>query len=212
MLVDRIIGAFTFRSGVYAEVERDKAFTTTAWILVAVVAFINQIGAAASRNLVGWLLGAVVGTVAAVIGFAVAAFVISLVGRAAFNADVNFEEMVRTLGLAYVWQVVGVIGVVRVLSPTLAPGNVWQDVGVFGGVHVLSPSVECVTAPALLLAGLLWLVASFVATKEALDLEWLQTIITVIIGWLVFAAIVVGSGIVLGLLGLGAAGVGGLLG
>jgi hypothetical protein len=190
MLVDRIMGAFTFRSGVYAEVERDKAFTTTAWILVVVVAFVNQIGAAASRNLVGWLMGAVVGTVAAVIGFGVAAFVISLVGRAAFNADVNFDEMLRTLGLAYVWQVVGVIGIVGVLSPAL----------------------DCVTAPALLVAGLLWLVASFVATKEALDLEWVQTIVTVIIGWLVFAAIVVGSGIVLGLLGLGAAGLGGLLG
>ena len=30
MLVDRIIGAFTFRTGVYAEVEADIAFTTTA--------------------------------------------------------------------------------------------------------------------------------------------------------------------------------------
>jgi hypothetical protein len=190
MLVDRIIGAFTFRSGVYADVERDKAFTTTAWILVAVVAFINQIGAAASRDLVGWLVGAVVGTVTAVIGFALGAFVINFVGRAAFNADVNFDEMVRTLGLAYVWQVVGAIGIVGVISPAL----------------------ECVAGPALLVAGLLWLVASFVAMKEALDLEWLQTIVTVIIGWLVVAAIVVGSGIVLGLLGLGAAGVGGLLG
>jgi hypothetical protein len=212
MLVDRIIGALTFRRGVYAEVEKDTAFSTTAWILVVVVAFLNQLGATASRDLVGWLLGAVAGTVLAVIGFALGAFVISLVGRAAFNADVNFDEMVRTLGLAYVWQAVGVIGVVRVLSPTLDPGNVWQDVGVFGGVRVLSPTVGCVTASALLLAGLLWLVASFVATKEALDLEWGQTIVTVIIGWLVFAAIVVGGGIVLGLLGLGAAGVGGLLG
>lgn len=212
MLVDRIIGAFTFRRGVYAEVEKDKAFTTTAWILVVVVAFINQIGAAASRDLVGWLLGAVSGTVLAVIGFALGAFVISLVGRAAFNADVNFDEMVRTLGLAYVWQVVGVIGIVRVLSPTLGPGNIWQDVGVFGGVRVLSPTPECMTAPALLVAGLLGLVAWFVATKEALDLKWLQTIVTVIIGWLVFASIVVGGGIVLGLLGLGAAGVGGLFG
>ena len=39
MLMNRIIGAFTFRRGVYAEVEKDQAFTTTAWILVIVVAF-----------------------------------------------------------------------------------------------------------------------------------------------------------------------------
>jgi hypothetical protein len=190
MLMDRIIGAFTFRRAVYAEVEKDTAFTTTAWILVVVVAFINQLGAAASRNLIGWLFGAVAGTVFAVIGFALGAFVISLVGRAAFNADVNFDEMVRTLGLAYVWQVVGVIGILGALSPALG----------------------CLTAPAVLAAALLGLVAWLLATKEALDLEWLQTIITVIIGWLVVAAIMVAGGIVLGLLGLGAAGVAGLLG
>jgi len=85
-------------------------------------------------------------------------------------------------------------------------------VGVIGIVGVLSPALACLTSPALLVAALLGLVAWLVATKEALDLEWLQTIVTVIIGWLVVAAIMVASGIVLGLLGLGAAGVGGLLG
>jgi hypothetical protein len=190
VLMDRIVGAFTFRKGVYAEVEKDTAFSTTAWILVIVVAFINQLGSAASRNLAGWVVGAVVGTIFAVVGFAVGAFVISLVGRAVFNAEVNFNEMVRTLGLAYVWQVVGVLGILGVLSPALG----------------------CVTAPAVLVAAILGLIAWFVAAKEALDLDWLRTIVTVIIGWLVFAAIVIASGIVLGLLGLGAAGVSGLLG
>ena len=43
MLMDRIIGAFTFRKEVYAEVEKDETFTSTAWLLVAVVAFISQL-------------------------------------------------------------------------------------------------------------------------------------------------------------------------
>ena len=34
MLTQRIIGALTFQRGVYAEVEADKTFTATAWILV----------------------------------------------------------------------------------------------------------------------------------------------------------------------------------
>ena len=185
MLVDRIIGAFTFRKGVYAGVEQDAAFSTTAWILVVVVAFINQLGAAASTNLIGWLIGAVVGTVFSVVAFALGAFVISLVGRAAYNADVNFGETVRTLGLAYVWQVVGAIGIVAAFSTALS------------GVATL----------AVVAAGILGLIAWLVATKEALDLAWLQTIVTVIIGWLVFASIVVASGIVATNLGLGAAGV-----
>jgi hypothetical protein len=190
MLVERIIGAFTFRKEVYAEVEKDASFTTTAWILVVVVAFLNQLGANARGNLVGWLLGAVVGTIIAVIAFAVGALVINWVGRAVFNADVTFEELVRTLGLAYVWQVVGIIGVVAAISGALA----------------------CVLAPVLFVAWILMMIAWFLATKEALDLEWVQTIVTVVIGWIAYIAISVVAGIVLGLLGLGAGAVGGALG
>jgi hypothetical protein len=190
MLMERIIGAFTFRKEVYAEVEKDTSFTTTAWILVVVVAFLNQLGANASGNLVRWLVGTVAGTIVAVVAFAVGALVINWVGRAVFNADVTFEELVRTLGLAYVWQVVGIIGVVTAISGALA----------------------CVLAPVLFIAWVLMMIAWFLATKEALDLEWVQTIVTVVIGWIVYIAISVVAGIVLGLLGLGAGAVGGALG
>ena len=59
MLTERIIGAFTFRRGVYAEVEKDTSFTTTAWLIVAVVAFLNQIGSQATSNVLSWLLGGI---------------------------------------------------------------------------------------------------------------------------------------------------------
>ncbi len=84
MLTERILGAFTFRKGIYADVEKDATFTTTAWILVAVVAFLNQIGSNASTNIFNWLIGAVVGTIFAVIAFAVGAFIINWVGKAVF--------------------------------------------------------------------------------------------------------------------------------
>ena len=191
MLVNRIIGAFTFRKDVYAEVEKDTSFTTTAWILVAVVAFLNQLGSFASSDLVGWLLGAIVGTIFAVIGFAVGALVINWVGRAVFNADVSFDELVRTLGLAYVWQVIGVVGVLSAFSAALS----------------------CVLAPVVIIAVLLMIVAWFIAAKEALDLEWGQTIVTVILGWLalIVVTLVIG-GLVVGALGLGAVAVGGAFG
>lgn len=191
MLVQRIIGAFTFRKGVYAEVEKDTAFTTTAWILVAVVAFLNQLGSRASADLASWLLGTVVGTIVAVIGFAVGALVINWVGRAVFHADVSFDELVRTLGLAYVWNVISVIGVLAAFSVALS----------------------CLVAPLMIIAVLLMIVAWFIAAKEALDLEWLQTIVTVILGWLALVVIsfVIG-GLLMSVLGLGAAAVGGLFG
>ena len=134
-----------------------------------------------------WLLATLFGTVAAVVGFAIAAFVISWVGKAVYKADVTFNEMVRTLGLAYVWRVVGVLG-------------------------VLGGFLSCLLAPALIAAFVLGLVAWFVAAKEALDLEWGQTIITVVLGWLVMLAIAIITGLILGALGIGAYAIGSAFG
>jgi hypothetical protein len=190
MLTNRIIGAFTFRSGVYAEVENDTTFTTTAWLIVVVVGFLSQVGAAATSNLISWLGGAVVGTLFAVVGFAVAALIINWVGSSLYKADVTFEELVRTLGLAYVWNVVGVFGIVTAFSGFLS----------------------CLLGPVMVAAAILLVVAWFVAAKEALDLEWTQTIITVVVGWVALLVIMLIGGAVLGLLGLGAAAMGGLIG
>jgi len=190
MLTDRIIAAFTFRREVYKEVEKDTTFTQTAWLLVVVVAFLSQLGSSASGNLVNWVIGAVVGTIFAVIGFAMGAFVINWVGRTVFNAEVTFEELVRTLGLAYVWNIVGVVGILANFSDALA----------------------CLLAPVTLIAWILGLISWFVAAKEALDLEWVQTIATVILGWIALFVVTLIAGAVLGMLGLGVAAVGGLIG
>ena len=191
--MDRIIGAFTFRKGVYAEVEHDATFTTTAYIIVAVAAFLNQLGAFARGgfdDLVGWGVGTVIGTIFAVVAFAIAVAVVNWVGRAVFNAEVTFQELVRTLGLAYVWQAVGVLGILGAAGAALS----------------------CVTAPAQVAAVLAGLFAWFIAAKEALDLEWLQVVITVVIAWFVIIAFAFVAAAVIGLLGFGAAAAGGLLG
>ena len=190
MLTERIIGAFTFRSGVYKEVERDASFTQTAWLLVVVIAFLENLGQNASSNVGTWLIGAVAGTVVAVIAFAVFAFIINWVGRTVFNADVTFNELVRTLGLAYVWHIVGVVGVLTAFSDTLT----------------------CLLAPAFFVAGIMGFIAWFVAAKEALDLEWVQTIVTVILGGIAWVVVTLIVGMVLGLMGLTVAVLGGLIG
>jgi hypothetical protein len=189
MLINRIIAAFTFRKGVYAEVEKDTSFTTTAWILVAVVAFLNRLGAYASSTEL--LIVAIGATPFAILGFTVAALVISWVGRGLFRADVSFVEVVRTLGLAYVWHVIGVLGVLTAFSEAFV----------------------CVLTPIRVIGWILIIVAWTVAAKEALDLEWVQTIVTVILGWLaqILITTVVG-GLLLGLLELGGGAMGGLFG
>jgi hypothetical protein len=189
--MDRIVGAFTFRRDVYAEVEHDESFTPTAWLLVIIIGFLSQLGSGAAtlrEAPVRWLLGAVGGTVFVVIGFAVGALVINFVGRTVFKAEVSFDELIRTLGLAYIWNILGFLGILAAVSGFL----------------------QCVLAPIQIIGALAGLVAWFVAAKEALDLDWVQTIVTVFLGWLALMVVVFVGGAILGLLGLGAAAVGGL--
>ena len=190
MLVERIIGAFTFRRQVYTDVERDNTFTMTAWLLVAVVAFLNQLGSQASTGVFNWLGSTVVGTIWSVIAFAVAASIMNWVGRALYKAEVNFGELVRTLGLAYVWTIVGVIGVLAGLSHTLS----------------------FLFTPVLVVGWVMLVLSWFVAAKEALDLDVVKTIVTVALGWLVFGLIMAIGSFVLNLIGLSAAGVGRMFG
>jgi hypothetical protein len=190
MLTERIIGALTFRRGVYAEVEADKTFTATAWILVVIFALLNQLGSYASQSIFDWLVGTGIGVLTAIAGFAIAAAVINWVGRGIFSAEVTFDELVRTMGLASIWTAVGVLGVIAAFSGALS----------------------CILGPVIVISWVALVVAWFVAVHEALDLTWGKTIITVIIGFIPWAIIMSLTGIVLSLLGLTATGFGSLFG
>jgi hypothetical protein len=190
MLTERIIGALTFRRGVYAEVEADKTFTATAWILVVIFALLNQLGSRASQSIFDWLMGTGIGVLTAIAGFAIAAAVINWVGRGSFSAEVTFDELVRTMGLASIWTVVGVLGVIAAFSDALS----------------------CILGPVIVISWVALVVAWFVAVHEALDLTWGKTIITVLIGFIPWAIIMSLTGVVLSLLGLTATGFGSLFG
>jgi hypothetical protein len=185
MLMDRIIAAFTFRKEVYAEVEKDVEFTQTAWILVVVVSLLNQIGQLPTYGLdfIGaWLISAIINVIFAVAGFALSAFVISWAGKQFFQAEVDFGEMVRVLGLAYVWNAIGLIGIVGFI-----------------------PVLACILAPLVFVAALAGLVSWLFAVKEALDLDWVPTIITLVIGWVIGFVVTAIGGVIIGILGVGAA-------
>ncbi len=49
-MIERIMRAISFKTEVYPEVSKDETFTTSAWIIVAVVALISQIGSRAVLN------------------------------------------------------------------------------------------------------------------------------------------------------------------
>ncbi len=188
-MIDRIIRALKFETGVYKEVESDTSFTSTAWMLVAVVSFLSNLGSNAQTvHTIGgrWVFGALIGTVTSVAAFALGALLMNWVGRTFFKADVTFDELVRTLGLAHVWTAVEFLGVIALGAPGL----------------------KCVTGPITFLAGIAGLASWFFAAREALDLEWPQVIGVVIIGWVVMTLLAaLASALVLSLLGLTAAGI-----
>ena len=190
MLTKRIIGALTFRRGVYAEVEADKTFTATAWILVVIFALLNQLGSHASRSIFDWSVSAGIGFLTAIAGFAIAAAVINWVGRRSFSAEVTFNELVRTMGLASIWTAVGVLGVIAAFSDALS----------------------CILGPVIVISWVALVIAWFVAVHEALDLTWGKTIVTVMIGFIPWAIIMSLTGVVLSLLNLSATGFGSLFG
>jgi hypothetical protein len=190
MLNERIIGALTFRRGVYAEVEADKAFTATAWILVALFALLNQLGSYASQSIFDWLIGTGIGALTAIAAFAIAAAVINWVGRGFFSAEVTFDELVRTMGLASVWTAVGILGVIAALTDALS----------------------CILGPVIVISWIALVVAWFVAVHEALDLTWGKTIFTVMIGFIPWAIIMILTGVVLNVLDLSATRFGNLFG
>jgi hypothetical protein len=187
MLWDRIVRAITFRRDVYAEVEEDQSFTSTAWTIVVVVAIIAALGNLRFTRFGTSLLGVLVGAILDVVGFAIGALVINVVGRAVYKADVTFEELVRALGLAYVWNAVGFL-------------------------RILGPILSCILAPVSIIAWLALVVSFFVAAKEALDLDWVPTIVTVVLGWIVIVAVSFVSSLILGAMGLVASGILGAFG
>lgn len=152
MFLNRIAGAFTFRSGIYAEVEHDEDFTWTVWWIVVMVALLNELGSNVSGDVGGWIVGVLGGTLIAVVGFAAVAYLLYWIGDRFFYAEVTFQEVVRVAGLAYVWRTVGLLGVFGFLSPNI-------------------------TSALVFIGEILWFIALLVAIKEALDKEWFITIV-----------------------------------
>jgi hypothetical protein len=175
-MIEKIIGVLSFKPGVYAEAKKDTSFTSSAWLIVTITAILNSIGttAAISQGRLGvWLVSALVAAVFAVLGFGLACFVIAWVGKTVFNTTASFNEVVRPLGLARVWHIVGGLGILALITPALG----------------------CVTGIFSLAAGVLGFIAWLIAAREALGLEWPQTFATVVLGMIVVAVVTVISGV-----------------
>jgi hypothetical protein len=182
MLIDKIVGAITFKKGVYASVANDAAFTSNAWLIVMVVAVLNQLGSRAGiagQGFFRWLISGVLLGIFAVGAFALTVFLVTWLAKAMFKANIQFEQAARALGLAYIWRVVGFIGILGFV-----------------------PLLGCVLAPVRLIAGLAGLAADLFAIKESTNMEWTGTIVVAVIATVVSLAVLAIATLILSILRL----------
>ena len=94
-----------------------------------------------------------------------------------------------------------------------AISDVWNVIGVIGILIVgFIPFLMCIRAPLFWVPAIAWFVSWLFAAKEALDLDWVPTIITVIIGWVVGLVVTIIERVIIGILGIAAAVAGGMIG
>jgi hypothetical protein len=132
-------------------------------------------------DLGGALLGLIIGTVLTVVGYYIWTYVVQFVGKTMFGGQATAQQLQRTLGYAY--------------GP-IAIGGLLSFIPCLGGLISLVFSI--------------WsLACGFFAVRETHKLSDGQTIVTVVVGWLVVFIV---SSLVFGILGVGALGMGALFG
>jgi hypothetical protein len=185
-LPDRMIRAARLSVPLYEEVEADTTATTQALTVVVIVSLASGIGSAlaASMNQTGGSIigGLIGGIISALIGWAVWSWVIYFVGTKIFGGVATYGEVLRTLGFAETPGVLSILVFIPVLGPLLA---------LVGGIWVL--------------------VASFIATRQALDISNGKTVGAIIVAIIALIIVVAIVGAILAAIGLGVMAGAGLL-
>jgi hypothetical protein len=179
-LTDRMIRAARLDVALYNEVEADTTANNQALTVVVLTAVASGLGAAigaAFSGRPGLVIGGLIGAVVLeLVGWAVWSYVMFFVGTKMFHGTATYGELLRTLGFAY------------------SPGvfNILRFIPVLGGIIGLVVAI--------------WrIITSFVAVREALDLDSGNTIAVIVVGVIAYLVVVFIVGLVLGAVGLGAA-------
>lgn len=182
MMFNRVIRAATLDEGLFKEVEADASLNQEALVVVILVSLAGAFGSLVSgvigRGIGAALLGFVGSGILGVVNYYIWSYVTYFIGENLFDAQVTPGEMLRVLGYSYGPRALSILSFIPCLGWLVA------------------------------LAGSIWaLVAGFIGTREALDLDTGKTLITVIIGWVIILVInlIFQSVIGLGALGAGAA-------
>jgi hypothetical protein len=180
-MTSRMIRAAKLEVPLYEEVEADVTATNQALLVVVLVAVANGIGQAIGASLEGnsaALVGRLIGGILqGLLGWAVWSYVVYIVGTRFFGGTATYGELLRTLGFAE--------------SPSVL--MIFSFIPVLGGILAL-------------VVGIWTLVSSFIATRQALDIDNTKTVLTILVGIVALILVFIVVGIVMALVfGLGVA-------
>ncbi len=183
-MFNRMIRAAKLEVAFFNEAEADTSLNQEALMVVILASVATGIGS--------FLQGVLRGDIgAAIIGLIVSA-VMGVVGY-------------------YIWSYVTYFVGTNLFKGTADVGELLRTLGYASGPQLLGilAFIPCVGPLASLVGGIWSLVAGIIAVREALDFDTTKAIITVIIGWLI---VLILTGVVLAVLGVGAVGLGALSG
>ena len=171
VMAQRLARVLRFDASVYREIASDQGAMGQAAVVVVIAAILSALGSFSLG------VGAVIVlAIASIVGFAVYSAVATLVSRSLFKGKTDFQEMGRTLGYAYAWYGLGVLGLIP-----------------FGGV--LAWLGQIVAA-----------IAGVIALRESSEFDTVKAVVTVVIAAVVAGIITVcAAGPVLTAIGLGSA-------
>lgn len=119
--MDRIMGVLTLKSPVYRQIAEDQSATTTAAIIVAVVALLTGVVGAVVVSAIGSQLpGTIGGAASNPIGYAIQTILLSFIGWGVgswvmgfvgnmLGGKTNTGEMLRVFGFASIFNIIGII-------------------------------------------------------------------------------------------------------
>ena len=152
---NRVTRVLRFDTPVYREVAADQNAMGQAAVVVIMAAILNAIGQVG----LGFTV-VLISVVAGLVGFAVYAAVAAGVSRGLFQGRTNFQEMARTLGFAYAWYGLGILGLIPLIGGALAFLGLLA--AIIAGVVALRESSEFDTTKAVVTVVIAGIVAFFI--------------------------------------------------
>jgi len=172
-LISRMWRAMKLQSALYEEVEADKSANIQAGLVVVIVAIATAIGSGLASLSAGGFLSALWSLLIALVGWLLWALIVYIIGAKIMkgkHTQSNWGEVARTIGFA------NSPGIFRILA--FVPLVGWI-ISIVAWVWIL--------------------IAGIIGVRAALDFSTGRAIITVVLGWLVYIALM----FVLGMLGIG---------